>query len=74
MCGNSFNEKPASVDMCVCNQPCPGNKVDMCGGLTLGGIAYLSFYNISENFYIYHIFRACLTLLIEEFYKLFFHA
>ncbi len=51
MCGNTFNEKPALVDMCVCNQPCPGNTIEMCGGLTLGGIAYLSFYNISESFF-----------------------
>ena len=47
MCGNVFNGQPVAVDICACNNPCPGNPAEMCGGKP----GYLSFYNLSKSFF-----------------------
>ena len=46
MCGNVFNGQPVAVDICACNNPCPGNPAEMCGGKP----AYLSLYDLSKSF------------------------
>ena len=46
MCGNSFYQQFRPVETCLCNNPCPGNPTEMCGGQT----NFLNFFNLSMNF------------------------